>query len=274
MTEDFSNYWTAVMFFQARNGSYTRIHQLGGLFSEESNGGMTVYYFPQTVNWEGIKIRAFAPGFRMRVGDPGNRTAWWTDQPAALLKGVTYTCLQRHDTRFTNLSWDFPMAPCPAGIMTTIPFPPCWDGKNLDSPDHRSHVAYPDEDYDKGARCPPSHPVNIPRIVMEIRWDTTPFNDPELWPVDAGRQPFLWSYGDRVGHGHHADYIFGWKGDLLQRFFDQTNCRSGDCGVLDRSSVLKSNECTKEASVKEEIDGWLDKMPGGMVADRWGWDGI
>jgi len=42
MTEDFSNYWTAAMFFQARNGSYQRVNQLGGLFTEESNGGMAI----------------------------------------------------------------------------------------------------------------------------------------------------------------------------------------------------------------------------------------
>ncbi|NWN33781.1 DUF1996 domain-containing protein, partial [Klebsiella michiganensis] len=27
-------------------------------------------------------------------------------------------------------------------IRQTIIFPACWDGKNLDSPDHQSHVAY------------------------------------------------------------------------------------------------------------------------------------
>lgn len=183
---------------------------------------------------------------------------------------MTYTCLQTDATRFTHLSWDFLKTPCPAGIMTTIPFPPCWDGKNLDSPNHKSHVAYPDGAYDRGAECPASHPVNIPQIVMEIRWDTARFNDAGLWPVESGRQPFLWSYGDRVGHGHHADYLFGWKGDLLQRFFDRMYCPySNGCGMLERSTVLKSNECTQEASVKVEIDGWLEKMPGGVVGDAW-----
>lgn len=36
----------------------------------------------------------------------------------------------------------FPKKPCPAGIMVNVRFPTCWDGKNLDSPDHMSHVAY------------------------------------------------------------------------------------------------------------------------------------
>ena len=42
-TEDFSNYWTAVLFFRARNGTFKRVPQ-----SQEENlkgnGGITVYY--------------------------------------------------------------------------------------------------------------------------------------------------------------------------------------------------------------------------------------
>ena len=44
--EDFSNYWTAVLFFRARNGTYKRVPQVGNQFLENSHGGMTVYYIP------------------------------------------------------------------------------------------------------------------------------------------------------------------------------------------------------------------------------------
>ncbi len=50
-TEDFSNYWTAVLYFRAQNGSYKRVPQyanaqLGtdGKDAPDINGGMTVYY--------------------------------------------------------------------------------------------------------------------------------------------------------------------------------------------------------------------------------------
>lgn len=42
----------------------------------------------------------------------------------------------------TGETLDFPKKPCPAGLMVNVRFPTCWDGKNLDSPDHMSHVAY------------------------------------------------------------------------------------------------------------------------------------
>jgi hypothetical protein len=42
----------------------------------------------------------------------------------------------------TGETLDFPKRPCKAGIMVNVRFPTCWDGVNLDSPDHMSHVAY------------------------------------------------------------------------------------------------------------------------------------
>jgi hypothetical protein len=42
----------------------------------------------------------------------------------------------------TGETLDFPKKACPAGMMVNVRFPTCWDGVNLDSPDHMSHVAY------------------------------------------------------------------------------------------------------------------------------------
>lgn len=43
-SEDFSNYWTAVLFFKARNGTYKRVSQRPNAGFEGAVGGMTVYY--------------------------------------------------------------------------------------------------------------------------------------------------------------------------------------------------------------------------------------
>ncbi|KAK4195461.1 hypothetical protein QBC40DRAFT_236388 [Triangularia verruculosa] len=281
-TDDFSNYWTAIMYFQARNGSYKRVKQLGSLYHEQAReGGITIYYFPQFLNPQPRTIKAFAPGFRMRVGHPdrvqpvnesGHARADSNWKPTALYDGITYTCQENEGTRFSNLTNHFPDRPCPAGIITTLPFPSCWDGKNLDSPDHQSHVSFAEGGtvgYTKGGACPASHPVMIPQIMLEIRWDTTEFNDAELWPEDTTRQPFLWSFGDRLGYGHHGDYIFGWRGDTLQRTFDSLAC-SGDqiCG-MPTQTIPKANECVGERRVVEEADGWLQEMPGGVVGREW-----
>jgi len=255
-TDDFSNYWTAAMFFHARNGTYKRVKQIGAVFSEAARGGgTTVYYFPprnDTTN-----IVAFKKGFRMRTGDPGVRTA----EEAAKYQGIDYTCLVDVGTRYTNRSQTFPAHMCPEGILTSLYFPPCWDGVNLDSPDHYSHVSWPTEgDYEKGAPCPATHPVKIPQLLFEIRWDTREFNSPDLWAED-GSQPFVWSFGDDVGFGSHGDYIFGWKGDSLQTAFNRSSCSDQLCG-LPTQTIPEANECMKSPVAGEDADEWLDELPG------------
>lgn len=45
-SEDFSNYWTASLYFKARNGSFHRVPQATNLGLKGKNGGLTVYYIP------------------------------------------------------------------------------------------------------------------------------------------------------------------------------------------------------------------------------------
>ncbi len=41
--EDFSNYWTAVMYFRARNGSFHRVKQTPNVGFEQANSGMVSF---------------------------------------------------------------------------------------------------------------------------------------------------------------------------------------------------------------------------------------
>ena len=65
-SEDFSNYWTAVMYFKAANGTYKRVPQYANAFLDDGltrvNGGMTIYYTQQDFARNGDqKITAFQP---------------------------------------------------------------------------------------------------------------------------------------------------------------------------------------------------------------------
>ena len=48
--EDFSNYWTANLYFRARNGSYKRVPQMANEFNDGDNAGITVYYTVPAAN--------------------------------------------------------------------------------------------------------------------------------------------------------------------------------------------------------------------------------
>lgn len=109
-------------------------------------------------------------------------------------------------------------------------------------------------------RCPDSHPVVVPQVMYEVMWDTRVFNDVDLWPED-GSQPFVYSTGDRTGFSQHGDYIFGWKGDSLQRAMD-ARCTGDTCSVLEMQSTEEALKCRVPRVVDEEVDGWLQELPG------------
>lgn len=130
-------------------------------------------------------------------------------------------------------------------------FPTCWDGKNLDSPNHQDHVAYPESGtFESGGPCPSTHPVRLPQILLETVWDTTVFNDPADF-VD-GKQPFVWANGDTTGFSNHADYLFGWEGDSLQRAMDGHTYVSAP--MLTPQSIAQQNQCQVPDIVNEDID--------------------
>jgi hypothetical protein len=63
--------------------------------------------------------------------------------------------------------------------------------RNLDSPNHQAHVAYPSSwTFESGGPCQGTHPVQIPQLFFEIIWDTRKSNDKSMWPQD-GKPPFL-----------------------------------------------------------------------------------
>jgi len=93
--------------------------------------------------------------------------------------------------------------------------------------------------------------VKIPQILYEVMWDTRGFNDLSEWPED-GSQPFVFSSGDATGFGTHADYLFGWKGDALQKAMDSF-CGVG-CPQLKTQTTQAGNRCGIKPSVVEDID--------------------
>jgi len=84
---------------------------------------------------------------RERAWERGNKST----QAALDEEAVQWLC-RGTDIRSLNTPGGFPNIKCPQGLRADIHFQSCWDGMNLDSPDHKSHVAY-FSDLDNG-KCP------------------------------------------------------------------------------------------------------------------------
>ena len=119
--------------------------------------GAQFYYRASNVK-AGTVIQSFPPNFRMTAGN-GHATSE-ADNPD-LGREIYYGCSDNSES-------GKPKAPvnCSTGIISLhIGFPNCWDGINLDSPDHKSHVVYP-----SSGVCPVDHPVALPRLIMRTEY--------------------------------------------------------------------------------------------------------
>ena len=90
---------------------------------------------------------------------------------------------------------------CPAGTMleSYLDFPQCWNGRDLDSPDHKSHMAYP-----VGAACPPTHPVVVPKLRQVLRY-----------PISGNPATFRLASGP--GYTMHGDFFNAWPVAEMER---------------------------------------------------------
>ncbi|KAI0469661.1 hypothetical protein GGR56DRAFT_668478 [Xylariaceae sp. FL0804] len=268
--DDLSNYWTANLYFKARNGTYKRVPQIPNQAVAGNNGGNTVYY-----TWPGrSQTTAFKPGFRMLTGESSQRNSSGLGQKMQscvrcytgpnFQGNVMSPCFDpKLDTEH------LPTGPCLGGIRSNIIFPLCWDGKDLDSPNHMDNVSHPVRGPTSfavvNAKCPSTHPIKIPQVHLEIMWDTTGFNNKAEWPED-GSQPFVLSTGDPTGYGQHADYVFGWKSDALQTAMDSC-CFGATCKYLTTQTKAIGSQCSVKNMVDETTEGWLNELPrGGMGA--------
>ncbi|WP_211304672.1 DUF1996 domain-containing protein [Umezawaea tangerina] len=87
---------------------------------------------------------------------------------------------------------------CDGGTLHfTMRFPDCWDGRNLDSPDHKSHVAW-----GQGGQCTEQFPVPIPAVTFSISYETS-------GSVDGFR------LASGMASSMHGDGFFAWDEDAL-----------------------------------------------------------
>lgn len=190
----------------------------------------------------------------MVAGDPFNRSY----DGSLAGQGISFNCLGAGQPETGGI----PNYKCPGGLRAQVFFPQCWDGKNADSPDHKSHMSYPAGNVYNGGNCPASHPVHMISMFFEIHYDTARFENE--WPSDS-QHPFVFAQGDATGFGMHGDFFNGWDVDVLQKAVDTCTDDSGQvekCGAVTMFTNEECNSCKLPVMVNEAVDGDLAALPG------------
>jgi hypothetical protein len=160
--------------------------------------GATIYYQRNVLK----RLRPFPAGLEMIAG---NRLA---RRPQSLLV-TSWDC---GDLENVPRSSDPPRCPDGSSLRLRVNFPDCWNGKSLDSLDHKSHMAY-----SVGGRCPRSHPVPMPALSIVYRYPTT---DGPAVSLSSGSL-----------YSAHADFVNAWDQKVLAQLVSTCLNRLRHCGT-------------------------------------------
>ena len=158
-------------------------------------------------------IHPFPPGLKMIAGDPhalapqSLTVTFWSCSGLEGKRWLTpHSCNTRpHKHRPLRLI----RRPHQSLLQLDVVFPDCWDGHHLDSPNHRSHMAY-SHNFD----CPRSHPVKVPRLRFIVTY-------PIVHPMNL-------SLASGGIYSAHADFINAWHQKPFARLV--TDCFLGRRG--------------------------------------------
>lgn len=114
-------------------------------------------------------------------------------------------------------------------LMVALGGPNCWDGVNLDKPDHRSHMSHKIADASNNwvSGCPPTHPVELPGFLMSVAYQVMPGDDLTLWHFSSDRVTHAdgTTHNFEPGTTFHSDWFGAWDDDIKARW--QKGCIDG-----------------------------------------------
>lgn len=112
---------------------------------------------------------------------------------------------------------------CPVGayVRAYLIIPDCWDGKNLDSADHRSHMATATVPLADGSRaCPATHPYKVPEVMVQLFYLADANFVAGKWRLAS--DDMMGVPSTEYGKTWHADYWEAWS-PVVKKLW-QDNC--------------------------------------------------
>ena len=170
---------------------------------------ISVYY--KSGSLDATQVRPMPTGLRMIAGDP-NASA---PHPAEF--SMRWKCIGGPNNENDQYQFSIPNCDVGAQVFQEIFFPQCWDGVNLDSPDHKSHMSYTVDvknvNDPRGwfhPECPATHPVILPQVAFNVMYTVKEKDAPLRWRLSSD----AYDRSKPAGYSSHGDWFNGWKSDI------------------------------------------------------------
>ena len=142
---------------------------------------------------------------------------------------VRWHCQTWESDDATNQQFSASIPECyePDRVRLDIFFPSCWNGVDLDSDDHKSHMAYPDnKGGPQGTACPETHPIPVVRVSYHYAFGVKPeVSNPESKSSKGWRLASdMYEVNDEQAGGFslHGDWFNGWHPSVMDMLLE--NC--------------------------------------------------
>lgn len=141
---------------------------------------------------------------------------------------------ESNDATNPRFSTSIPECAAPDRLRLDIFFPSCWNGVDLDSSDHKSHLAYPvNQGGPAGTVCPSSHPIPIVRVSYHYAFGIKPEVYHPISKTNQGWRLASDSYtvdsSSPGGMSLHADWFNAWHPEVMNALLENCIKQQLDC---------------------------------------------
>ncbi len=220
----------------------------GELQVPTANSGLNVYYkshFGEELDTTGKPsgywlfnndTQPFPVGFRMIAGTP---TATPANPHVSGGFSNQFVCNYTGDleTPYDWIPGTGGTTLCPAGtylLKQNVRFPSCWNGVDLDSPTHNTHVVFPSRVSESGYYtmldsedwfCPSSHPIVLPGVTFKLHYNYPGDTDIKFWRLSSDN----YDTSKEAGRSTHGDWFNGWDQTIMDEWVANCMVRGVDC---------------------------------------------
>ncbi|MFB6517084.1 DUF1996 domain-containing protein [Streptomyces sp. NPDC056401] len=166
--------------------------------------GMIVYYGSRLP--DPTATVPFPQGFRVIAGNSKSQVPTPAGSPNQ------FWCAGEGGEIGRSADGNWPVCAPTAQLVYQLVFPDCWDGKHLDSPDHKSHVSY----NTVNGKCSGAYPVAIPSVSFVIGYPTS--GSPDGLSLSSGMASSI-----------HGDFFNAWDNTALGQRVKDCVVQSAKC---------------------------------------------